>query len=310
MNKKMRVLFILNALLIFIFAIAGCGTSGGGSGENQGDFQPHVGYESLDMQFSSGSPPTTIYSNQRTIPMLLELRNKGAYEMTGGTIYLSGFDKSILHLDKESFSVGKLDPVTTINQEGGFRIENIVITSITMPEGLDRYTPTLMLTACYPYKTEASVMICVDPEPYKGVAADKTCRPGVVSVGAGQGAPIAIASIDQEIIPKEKMLFRIRLVNSGGGDVVTTTTCNRPLEYNEVDIMPVNAGNIKISGLSVNTVQPTELKFTNNAATIYVESSIPSTGTEYLAAMSVNLQYFYRKTYSRRLEIRNAQSSY
>jgi len=310
MYKKMRVLVTIFVLIILVTSISSCGVGGGGVGDGggEGDFQPHTGTQSLEMLFSPGSPPSVIYSNQNNIPMLLEIRNKGAHPLSG-QIFLSGFDSNIITITPNRFSISNLDPVTTINREGGLMIENLKITSIRMPPGLDRYNPTLQITACYDYETKASPMICVDPQPYKGIASDKTCVPGVISVGAGQGAPVSVGSIEQEIIPGKEMLFRVRLVNNGGGDIVTTTACDKPLEYNQVNLMSIQDSQITISGASIE-VQPKDLKFNNNAATIFVKSSMPTGGggTEYLTAMTINLKYKYRKTYSRRLEIRNTQS--
>ena len=54
----------------------------------------------------------------------------------------------------------------------------------------------------------ADVVVCIDPDPYSVVQEQKVCNIGDVSVSGGQGAPIAVTRIEEEV-GSDKIYFRI-----------------------------------------------------------------------------------------------------
>jgi hypothetical protein len=84
------------------------------------------------------------------------------------------------------------------------------------PVGLDQTTQHLLATTCYQYTTYADPIVCVDPEPES--EGRKVCTPKSKSWGGGNGAPVAITSIEQENTPR-KIVFHINVKNIGGGKV-------------------------------------------------------------------------------------------
>jgi len=87
---------------------------------------------------------------------------------------------------------------------------------IDWPPGLDETQQNFLLTSCYLYTTYADPIICVDPDPYSDVR--KVCAPRTRTWGGGNGAPVAITSIEQENTPR-KIVFRINVANVGRGEV-------------------------------------------------------------------------------------------
>ena len=77
-----------------------------------------------------------------------------------------------------------------------------------LPPSLEQFRQPIMVTACYSYATHASTMVCVDPHPNSNTK--KVCRPQTVSMGSGQGAPVAITSIEQQA-SSQKTVFTIHV---------------------------------------------------------------------------------------------------
>jgi hypothetical protein len=84
------------------------------------------------------------------------------------------------------------------------------------PPGLDQYTAKLQLTSCYQYTTFADPIVCIDPDPYADVR--KVCYPQSRTWNGGNGAPVAITSVEQENTPRY-VIFRLNVKNIGTGTV-------------------------------------------------------------------------------------------
>ncbi len=81
------------------------------------------------------------------------------------------------------------------NPAGGMTVIEFPATILSLPPSLEEFRQRIMVTSCFDYVTHASSMVCIDPEPYSNVK--KACKPQTVSLGGGQGAPVAITSIEQ-----------------------------------------------------------------------------------------------------------------
>lgn len=98
------------------------------------------------------------------------------------------------------------------------------------PRGLDATTKpiTFLVTNCFFYTTYATPQVCIDPAPFdQGV---KVCQPRAVNYNGGNGAPVAITSIEQENTPR-KVLFEINIANVGGGTVMNMFSMNSCSPY-------------------------------------------------------------------------------
>jgi len=81
------------------------------------------------------------------------------------------------------------------NPGGGMDVIEFPATMLSLPPSLEQFRQRIMVTSCFDYATHASSMVCIDPEPYSNVK--KACIPTTVSLGGGQGAPVAITTIEQ-----------------------------------------------------------------------------------------------------------------
>lgn len=308
-----KVLVIMS--LVLMIAASGCG---GIPGRNT---EPDIGYkrgtQGVVINFMPNYPRPTMYDNE-PFDVLIEVRNKGAHTVgTGGdAVYLSGFDTGIIS-DISTFGEplpGNFEGITEFNSDGGYDTVqfqgNIVPLSI---KNLDRYQATVLATACYGYKTIGSENVCIDPNPFSATNERKVCTPGAVSFGS-QGAPIAITSVEVEPTPRTTR-FKIHISNAGGGTVFKPgadklAKCNpyhtQGLEYNEVGY--VQLANVEVAGKTITpSCKPVsdsgEVRLNNGQATIFCELGGLGTGPAYTSPLTVELQYGYRSTISRSIEI-------
>ncbi len=98
------------------------------------------------------------------------------------------------------------------------------------PQGLDRTDKPIkfLVTNCFLYSTTATPQVCIDPAPYdQGV---KVCQPRRITFNGGNGAPIAVTTIEQENA-KRKVYFDINIKNVGGGSVFNLGAMERCSPY-------------------------------------------------------------------------------
>src|SRR3989344_2237372 len=168
------------ALFFALFILAGC--SLGGSKQ-----EAALGSQGLTMSFLPFNPPDVIRSDyiDNSFNAIIEIKNQGTFpqpeEGKGalkGRIYLSGFDKNIIHLDPESFDLSKatLYGRSTINQEGLSDLITFKGTVFLDNLNVEKYEPILLATVCYNYQTIAGPSVCIDPDPYSEITTKKVCN--------------------------------------------------------------------------------------------------------------------------------------
>jgi len=170
------------------------GFSGGGfnigvaGNTNTGNTNVGVGFRSEDGHLY-GSSVMTPNGGYMSMAITLNPSSIG-YLMAQTTLsgYLSTYAgyNSIIALEGDS-------PYTP---GGGIQVYEFPAWIGGMPESLEEFRQPIMVTACYGYVTKATAMVCIDPNPRSNTK--KVCRPSTVSLGGGQGAPIAITSIEQQ----------------------------------------------------------------------------------------------------------------
>lgn len=91
-----------------------------------------------------------------------------------------------------------------------------------LPVKTQRHSAQIFYELCYPYKTYATVNVCIDPDIYNRNP-DKPCRPGTKAIAGGQGGPVAVTNIETIMAPEGtgvSPMFRIMIQNLGSGQVM------------------------------------------------------------------------------------------
>ncbi len=308
--------WVFFALVVFLIVIAGCEIgSDGGKGK---DFR--TGTKGLVLSFLPDTPPDRSYGDGK-FKVAISIKNDGTTPIEnskgfGGNVYLSGFDKNILRFERDP-------PVDGLNLIGGrtqydpvgeTEIKEFPAT-LSMGPNIDSYKTTLMVTSCYSYETIATPQVCIDPDPYGVTTRQKACRTSSVSLGGGQGAPVAVNRVTLNP-SSEKLRFTIDIENVGGGIVYYKDSQNcdpysSGLPSKEKDVINVEEVRIaNINLLDFNACKPLtygKISLIDGRRSIICELDLQSSGLSnspsFVSPMIIRLKYGYSSSITKNIEI-------
>lgn len=260
---KFKLLLIVLSVLLISCQFSGTSTAG------QREIETHVGFDGLTAEFSKDAPPQVVFEESR-FPILLKLRNNGAYDIKEkkGTITIGREKDYVTRLDQATstkvgvFSEGSdsasfdVDGKSILNPYG----EEILLQWNAKAGKLDPQSEikqsVITATLCYPYQTILTATICIDPDTFGLRPGKKACNVKDIGFGSGQGAPVAVTRIEQQMIPHGdtsiKPQFLIFLENRGKGTPVNifnyNDICTKPFSdtknlWNTVRIKAFVSGN-------------------------------------------------------------------
>ncbi|MBD3354628.1 hypothetical protein GF361_01425 [Candidatus Woesearchaeota archaeon] len=305
--KKIHLILFVLALLV----ICGCRRQTGTDAEQEFSKDIYKGTKGLEMRFIKDMPMSKIYDTS-DLTVLLELENKGTYDLSGTNcrLYLSGFDDKIIRgLDKTKICSSFLEGKSPLNPEGGYSTQQFSTDIIDLPDYLDSLNQRLLLTACYEYQTKASPVVCIDPNLYEIGPIERGCTVKDVSTAGGQGAPVAVSGVNVEMVGKDKVAFDIKISNVGGGTVIgpgasVFTDC--PYQVDPKDYNIVRYGVDMSGGTKIRCTPEIEgsekTRFVNNKGTIYCTFDI-SGDSAYTTPLRITLYYNYMDSISKDIEI-------
>lgn len=209
-------------MLILVIILSSCSGFGGKGGRRSGTANENfrTGTDGLVMRFLDNAPPPKQY-DEEPLNALIELHNDGATNIQdgGGTLYLSGFDPSLITgVETTGTRIGDLEGRDFDFPDGGFDVINFQANVRDLRQrNIERYEPTLLVTACYDYETIANPEVCIDGDPYSINFQQKVCSSSEVNnFGGDQGAPVAVTKVSVEAAPR-KSRFDITVENVGEG---------------------------------------------------------------------------------------------
>ena len=305
-----------------MFIISGCTGFSRDRAASTVDTEFHKGTQGLDMRFVKNNPPSLVYdyegtTNQQEVTVMVELRNKGAFDISSGKLYLSGFDRSIIKDISESAIDFNIEGKSRFNSEGGFDV--ITLTSdkagtvdLTDFLGVDSIQQKMIVHACYNYETTAAPVVCIDPDPYREVG-EKACKSNdlITGVSGGQGAPLIITKVEEEMAPG-KVFFKIHVSKSGPGTVVGIfNDCPFDVKYKDIgDILSytITANTLGATSTNSGDCEPSKLKLIDGKGVIYCNFDATTDGSAYKTPLNIKLEYGYMDSVSKQIEIRSTAS--
>lgn len=233
-------------LLATLILITGCGPSPTGVDK---DAMFRIGSEGLSANFLEGAPPDEIMESYGTIPLVIELENKGAHDIEKGILTLvvdepiqiskgqkTKYDINLRGRSEEYATQGEQDKIV-INADVG-----------KIPGVTETFDSSISATMCYDYKTEAVETVCIDTDPFGFKKEEKVCEISEKTFSQGQGGPVGITRIvtetplkkdDNHVIPA----FKIYIDNLWDGQVMspgkTEEACSGKLtreDYNKIEV--------------------------------------------------------------------------
>jgi hypothetical protein len=303
-------------LLILVIGLVGCTSRS--SNMQVGDENYRSGTQGLQFDFAPYSPPDRIFDDEN-LQVRVDLTNIGAEDLTGSAnrIYLSGFDSAIITgIPTAGITVPALEGKKFYNPEGGFdSIEFTGMVRDLKAKNIAVYEPTLMLTACYKYRTIADPSICIDPDPFSSTTSleNKVCDFRNQPALGSQGAPIAVNDVQVEA-QEGKSRFKIFVQNVGGGDTLkesgdVLSRCNpydpTGIEFDDIDFVHVD--DVAIGSTSiVGSCKPLEdgyLRLRSSGAGFMICEVDGLVGPAYTTPLRITISYNYRDTVSKTIKI-------
>ncbi len=318
------VLIILFVFLILL--LSGCQPREGELVDNI-----HTGTEGISMNFIPNNPPNKVTaSTGMEVNFALEIKNKGAAPLRG-YLYFSGFAREILGLpdmyifpDPVNCGVDYIEPKSKFYTSGGTCIEYLpaLLNLNSVP---DEIPFPILVTAIYPYTTDAAVPVCIDPNYHK--LGNKACEMRPVTMSGGQGAPVAVTRVEPIPMSGGKVQFNIFLTNVGGGEIVDYTrtranlrtgkdynfaayTISAPVSFSSLTGSAIenviirgdkyyiaygdNLINILIGG-NFNTASAGIVRFNNNQAVISRVIDFGNKPSEFVTPLRITLFYGYKE---------------
>jgi hypothetical protein len=269
-----------------------------------------TGTDGLDVNFIKGQPPDEIWENSEIL-VGVEIQNKGAYNVERGLLKLT-YDKGYFEMYELPESIKPLEGKGQFYPEGERYIESFTGKNIKeIPIGKDDYAALFKIRTCYPYATEASTDICLNPSEYDYLNLNKeSCKSNRVFTLSSQGAPLAVTRIEETIIPIDeidyKVQFIIDIVNKGKGDVRSLDAYQKECtgtEYlnEETEVGVFEIGEISFSDFStlasgeqnIDCGPYDRIKLEDNKAQITCSAVIEKSRGIFQTPLKINLGYGY-----------------
>lgn len=298
-------------LILLVLFIYGCqpGVRGGQNPQETSGLASYVrsGFQGLEMTFVGNLPPNSLYDFDELV-IVNEIKNLGSYDIEADKCFLemTGIDRNIIRNLQPSTrqSCGDVMGKNLFNSEGGLDQVEFQSQSIFLPAGVDKYSPTLVLSACYNYKTLANPQICVDPGFYQLTSEQKACQVGDVALAGGQGAPVSVNNIKVDMVG-QKAIVQIDVSNAGKGRVISPRAslnqCPSNMRYDDFDEVGFV---VSLSGEFPEKCTPSDnlVRLTNNQGKIFCTFALGST-TAYETPLNIELNYKYLQSISKKIEI-------
>ncbi|MBI1969351.1 hypothetical protein HYS48_01540, partial [Candidatus Woesearchaeota archaeon] len=292
--KVMAVAF----LLLFVIS---CGPVGGpsiGLGRDDTGRRPdyRTGTQGLVLQFLSGTPPPKLYEGD-PLPIVVEVSNKGTFDVVDGRLYISGFDDRFIKLNRDVAVLSELAGKSLFNPDGLFsEVFEFEDPSVTIPEHTDLFPQAIKATACYRYQTRTTAEVCIDPDPHSIRLVEKVCQVRPISYSGGQGAPIAITSVEEEIT-RDRLQFKILVQDGGGGTVIapdaSILNCHEGIDRRDIDKVAVVS--VEFSGHEIRlNCEPNPIRLVNGRGYTFCTFQGNLGDDAFLTALNIMLEYGYR----------------
>ncbi|MFH0875250.1 MAG: hypothetical protein V1859_04895 [archaeon] len=312
MRKNITQLLFVSVVLVTLLVTSCTNDNSGETGKKDLDFKK--GTTGLTMSFLPELPPVSLY-NTYPLTVIVEYRNTGASDINNGVIYLTGFDERYIPFDVTSQTISGLEGKSASNPDGVYReMAEFRATQVNIEnlENIDSFQQIIRATACYLYASSAYPVVCIDPSYGRGVVTKKICEIKPITLSGGQGAPVAITKIDEEMGGSRSgganVIFRIYIKNMGKGTTFASsrgvTNCHSELTYYDVDTVTVDS--VSFSDIEL-TCKPDVIRLEKGEGSTIcsAQGSFGNGQDAYTTPLNIELSYGYRDSIETTVKIIN-----
>ncbi len=295
-------------LIMIILFVVGCSQTSGPSATITNE-DIHKGNLGLVMSFLENMPPLEVYEND-VFPIGIELENKGAFDISVGDLLLN-LEEDNLELQKGGIKESiMLKGKSVGNPKGEFDIISFLAKAKEIGRETEIMTSNIIATACYKYRTVFSKNICVDTDFYNLKRGKKACNAQDLFFSSGQGAPVSIVKVEPNMVEEDGVIkprFALYIENVAKGEVVNHNSVENMCSDEEIN--PNDLNHIEVEAYLSETplvCEPSPIKLQNQEKVVrcVLEEGISKDVQSYTTILTVNLDYGYTDTISKRVDIR------
>lgn len=324
LHQRGMLLIFLSMLVIGIM-LTGCSMIGKGSYNAK---TSKTGTRGLVIEFSK-SNPKSVYEHEE-FGTALKIKNDGSHDITDDNpgILSVGYDTYRLESRGGNYDEYRISPNSNNILEAPYVIlmgksqyypigedssATFYFTSNSLTELREGSKTEISYNLCYPYETVLSTMTCIDTKSVTNAEVAAACTAEKYSGSGGQGAPIAISSIEPEILLQNDYVrpqFKIYITNVGTGYVTSTGRCGEVNINNRETLGRVNV-EAWLSGdrLECGPDNIGSLRLTEEGS--FIRCSLPQQAAgfdklkkNYITPLEVHLTYTYTQIEKAEIEIK------
>lgn len=253
----------------------------------------HTGTTGLEITTIKNMPPETVFESGE-FTVAIELKNKGASDITDGIISIAGLDPKYTTMNKEQelFEIAGKSPAYP---EGGYDIQHFKLKNILFPDGKETHRTPFTIVAHYDYQTQATIEVCINADIYSYVKTEG-CEVKNIAVSGGQGAPVAVTLVEPSIslisddLSQVDAAFGIHLENKGKGTVTEMPTVESALLGNKI----IECSNIRKES-------PKE----DNKWYVLCSTKMTNLGEAYNSPLQITVSYQYRVRETKQVAVKS-----
>ncbi len=268
-----------------------------------------------------GQIPSPLYAGQGLeIPVTLE--NAGAYDVQNAILSVSSYDPAIVQFSSPTRYEGiNLFGRSNFVPAGQKTTKIFTISNLNLPNTNEKIE-TLQILTCYPYETQASPIVCINPQlEYGQTITQGACSFTDAQVSSSQGAPVAVTKVETWYHPDQLQLeFRIYVSDvSGKGYVVRSASYDKlclgtiSLSNDDINLVGIQAymsgkqiNCYPMSDLNSNTpINSFNLSSQSTIASVRCRAPLDTTKPAFTTPLSIYLSYGYVYYQSVQLDIKN-----
>lgn len=277
----------------------------------------HKGTQGIALEFLPNLPPSELYE-ENYFEVLLKISNKGATDAQRGMLVI-GTEEQQIDLDADPDYRFDLKGKSIFNPEGTHILKQFKAKVRPLIPQISQYTTSITATACYPYKTEATANICIDTD-IANIVRSKPCKPSKRTFAGGQGAPVAVTSVEPKMLTHEddtkiRPEFEIKIQNLGPGkaikeEYVYDACMGKPVGQRNQKIWDVVEVKATLSDMEL-TCKPETTILTKDSTTLIctLKEGIDKSAGTYLAPVSIEINYAYLNKEVKKINIKRLEQN-
>lgn len=211
----MKTKLVFAVVLLLVVFISGCGS------DTQNTLQKNykLGYGSLGLVVDEARSSSVVYQH-RPFSLGLTLYNRAGYEAKNVRVSLGSYDQTFISVANPQQQFPSIEARSAFTDDNGGRADLSFSGELLDLHGSEERRENYRLYVGYDSKIEFAPTICVNTAPYS--VFDSGCSMPAKPVSfSGQGAPLAITSMEEIVVGAEnpELELRLHLEDKGQGRI-------------------------------------------------------------------------------------------